>query len=449
VSDTATTENRLGVFTRDQVELLSTRKVEPEWAREQRMRAYESFESTPMPDTRPEEWRYTNISDLLRLEELEMAGEVRPAADITGLPEGLQTLIRDSGSSAARLTQVDSSVNHGDVPEDLRARGVIFMSLDQAVREHGELIRKYLGTAVTESEGKFAAMNGAFWAGGTFLYVPRDVKVELPLRSFRWMTAAKESVFGRTLIVAEPFSEVAVVDELGSDDFADRTLSNGAAEIFAGEGARVSYVSLQRWGAGVAHLSTDRLVAGRDAKITTLYVALGADVTRADVQCRLTSPGAHVDMLGLYIAEKSQHMDHETLQDHIAPHASSNLLFKGALNDEGRSVFRGLIRVHPGAQRTDAYQTNRNLILSDRARADSLPNLEIAADDVRCSHAATIGQLDQEEIFYLLSRGIPKHEAVRLVIFGFFGEVLDQLDLEEVRRELVTAIERKLYGSRD
>lgn len=443
--DTATEST--GIFTRDEVELLSTRKVEPDWARERRMRAFESFAATPMPDTRPEEWRYTRIADILKLDGMEMAEEVRPAGGVSDLPEGLRTLIEDAGDSSAQLMQVGSSVAYGDLPEELRAQGVILTSLDQAVREHGDLVGRYLGTAVTEDAGKFAAMNAAFWSGGTFLYVPKDVKVTLPIRSFRWLAGAKGAVFGRTLIVAEEFSDVSLVDEMGSDDFADQTLSNGAVEIFAGEGARVHYVSLQRWGSGVVHLTTDRLVAGRDAKITTLYVALGADVTRADVQCRLTSPGAHVDMLGLYIAEGSQHMDHETLQDHIAPHASSNLLFKGALMDEGRSVFRGLIRVHPKAQRTDAYQTNRNLILSSKARADSLPNLEIAADDVRCSHAATVGQLDQEEIFYLLSRGIPKKEAIRLVIFGFFGEVLDQLELDEVRDELVTAIERKLYGT--
>jgi Fe-S cluster assembly protein SufD len=235
-----------------------------------------------------------------------------------------------------------------------------------------------------------------------------------------------------------------VVEELGSDDVAQAALSVGAAEIFADDSAVVIYTQVQRYGRGVVHLATDRLVAGRDAKITTLYTSFGADVSRADVQCRMVAPGSHVDMLGLYIADGTQHFDNQTLQDHIAPHASSNLLFKGALNDSGRSVFRGLIRVHPKAQRTDAYQTNRNLILSDKARADSLPNLEIQADDVRCSHAATVGQLDEEEVFYLLSRGIPKSEAVRLVVFGFFGEVLEQLPLEEVKQELLRVVERKL-----
>jgi Fe-S cluster assembly protein SufD len=284
-----------------------------------------------------------------------------------------------------------------------------------------------------------------------FVYVPANVKVELPLRTYRWLGAAGTAGFGRMLVVAGENAEVVIVDELHSDDFDVQTLANGATEIFAEEGARVNWVRVQGWGANTVHLATDRLIAGRDARITTLNLTLGAEIARSDIQCVLQKPGAHVDMLGLYITDETQHFDHETLQDHVAPHASSNLLFKGALRGKGRSVFRGLIRVHPGAQRTDAYQTNRNLILSNDARADSLPNLEIAADDVRCSHAATVGQLDEEEIFYLLSRGIGKREAVRLVVFGFFAEVLDQLpdSLDGVRQELVGTIERKLFGLQD
>jgi Fe-S cluster assembly protein SufD len=448
VSDTtlATAAEPVGHFTRDQVEILSTRKVEPEWLRARRLKAHELFASLPTPDTRGEEWRYTDIGSLLRLEEIGIA-EDAVAASESDFPGGLRDLIGDAGVAAARLVQVDASVVSLDLPAELARQGVIFTSMENAVREHGELVERYLGTAIGEEDGKYAALNAALWTGGTFLYVPKNVRVEMPLRSFRWIAGEGAALFGRTLIVAEELSEIALVEELGSEASEAQTLSNGATEIFAAEGAKVTYVTLQRFGRGVVHLTTDRLVAGRDAKITTLYTALGSDVTRADIRCRLQAPGAHVDMLGLYIAEGTQHFDHETLQDHIAPHASSNLLFKGAITDRSRSVFRGLIRVHPKAQRTDAYQTNRNLILSNEARADSLPNLEIAADDVRCSHAATVGQLDQEEIFYLQSRGLPKMEAMKLVIFGFFGEVLDQLELEEVRKELVRAIERKLYGT--
>lgn len=448
MSDSIAVVENAGPFTRDQVEILTTARDEPEWLRTRRRKGHEAWATTPMPTGREEEWRYTDIAGVLKLDDLAVAEEVRAVPELSALPEGLRVLIEESGESSGRLVQIDASVVHRELPAELASQGVIFTSLEQAVREHGELVERYLGAGLGEDAGKFAALNDALWAGGTFLYVPKEVRVEVPVRSFRWLAGESGSLMGRTLIVAEPYSEVAVVDELASGGFEGQTFSNGAAEIFAGEGAKVTYVSLQRWGKGVVHLATDRLIAERDAKITTLYTTLGSDVTRADVKCRLKGPGAHVDMLGLYLAEGSQHFDHETLQDHIAPHASSNLLFKGALQDSSRSVFRGLIRVHPGAQRTDSYQTNRNLILSDKARADSLPNLEIAADDVRCSHAATVGQLDEDEIFYLLSRGIPKVEAIRLVIFGFFGEVLSQLELEEVRTELVRAIERKVYGKK-
>lgn len=445
MADTTVAENH-GVFTRDQAEILSTRKLEPDWLREQRLRAHDAFVAAPMPSTREEEWRYTDITRFLTFDGLGFAEEHAPVESAEALPEGLRSLIEASGTTAASLVQLDASVVRRELPDELQQQGIIFTSLEQAVREHPELVREYLGTAVNEEDGKFAALNTANWTGGTFLYVPKNARVELPVRSFRWISEAGSSLFGRTLIVAGENAEVALMDEVASADFEAQTFSNGGVEIFAAEGAKVTYVSLQRWGSGVVHLTTDRLVAGRDARITTLYTTLGSDVTRADIRCRLKAPGAHVDMLGLYLGEGSQHFDHETLQDHIAAHASSNLLFKGALHDETRSVFRGLIRVHPGAQRTDAYQTNRNLILSNQARADSLPNLEIAADDVRCSHAATIGQLDEEEIFYLLSRGIPRKEAMRLVIFGFFGEVLEQLELQEIREEVVEAIEHKLFG---
>jgi Fe-S cluster assembly protein SufD len=446
MSDSTATaaEQAVGALTRDQVKILAARKDEPEWLSEARLAAHAAFTAAPMPTTRDEDWRYTDIARVLKLDSLAFAEESAPVAGIEGLPAGLREVVEESGVTSARLAQVDASVVLREVPAELAAQGVVVASLDAAVREHEELVRRWLGTAITDEDGKFAALNSAYWTGGLFVFVPKNVRVEVPVRSYRWMTAAGSAQFGRTLVVAEQGAEVVIVDEVASPALERQTLSASAAELFAEEGAKVTYVSVQRWGAGVVHLATDRLVAGRDAKITTLYTTLGADVSRADVRCRLRAPGSHVDMLGVYVGQREQHFDHETLQDHVSPHASSNLLFKGALDDKSRSVFRGLIRVHPKAQRTDAYQTNRNLVLSAGARADSLPNLEIRADDVRCSHAATVGQLDEEEIFYLLSRCIPKSEAVRLVVFGFFAEVLDQLEHEGVRGELLRAVERKL-----
>lgn len=444
---TATAPAPVGVFTRDQAQILAARKLEPDWLADARLAAYDAFAAAPMPSRAQEDWRYSwqKLGKAVDFEAYAFPEERGPVATREQLPAALNALLgEDAGDGIARLAQVDASVVWRDVPEALAAQGVVVTSLEAAVREHPELVQRYLGTAVTTEIGKFAALNAAFWTGGLFVHVPRNVKVALPLRAYRWIGDAGTAVFGRTLVIAEAGAEVAVVDELASGDFGRTALHVGAAEIFADEGATVVYTSVQRFGRGVVHLQTDRLAAGRDARITMLYSTLGADFARVDAQCAMREPGSHVDMLGIYIAQGDQHFDHETLQDHIAPHASSNLLFKGALDDEARSVFRGLIRVHPRAQRTDAYQTNRNLVLSAKARADSLPNLEIQADDVRCSHAATVGQLDEEEVFYLLSRGIPKSEAVRLVVFGFFAEVLDQLPMEGVRTELLHAVERKL-----
>jgi Fe-S cluster assembly protein SufD len=442
VTHTSVAAESLGVFTRDQVEILSARKVEAEWLRLARQRAHGVFAETPMPTTEAEEWRYTDIGRMLRLDAFSFAEEAAPAI-VDALPAALRALIAEAGEGA-RAVQVDASVVLRDLPAELASQGVILMSLEGAAAEHPELVQRYLGSAVTPEEGKFAAMSSAFWSGGFFLYVPGNVRVETPVRLYRWLSGAGTAAFGRLLIVAEAGAEIAIVDELASDAMTSPTLSVSAAEIVAEEGARVTYVAVQRFGAGVSHLSTDRLVAGRDARITTLYATLGGDLSRADAQCRMQAPGAHVDMLGVYIAQGTQHFDNETLQDHIAPHASSNLLFKGRAAGHGSLVFRGLIRVHPKAQRTDAYQTNRNLLLSLARVPTRSPTWRSRRTTCAARMPPRWGSSDEEELFYLLSRGIPRSEAVRLVVFGFFGEVLDQLPLEGVRAELVRAVELKL-----
>jgi Fe-S cluster assembly protein SufD len=199
-------------------------------------------------------------------------------------------------------------------------------------------------------------------------------------------------------------------------------------------------------GKGAFHLAQQRTLAGRDATLDTLNLSFGASVSRVDLTAELRGPGANSDMLGLYFGDGNQHFDHNTRQDHIAPNTKSDLLYKGALDGHARAVFRGIIRVHKGAQQTDAYQTNRNLLLSEHARADSLPNLEIEADDVKCSHGATVGELDPEHLFYLMSRGLPRAQAERLVVMGFLGEVLSRLPLGGVVEKVTGIIESRLHG---
>ncbi|HIA74243.1 MAG TPA: Fe-S cluster assembly protein SufD, partial [Gemmatimonadetes bacterium] len=307
------------------------------------------------------------------------------------------------------------------------------------------LVSDYLSTgAVPAEEGKFAALNAALWSDGIFLYVPAGVQLDVPIRVTRWLSEPGIAQFGRVLILAESASRISYVDEILSDDFSLQTLTSNAVEVIAQDGAHVQYVAVQRLGRGVFYQSVQRTLAHRDATLDTLNVALGASVTRVDLNACLLGEGANSDMLGLYFGDNDQHFDFNTSQDHIAPHTTSNLLYKGALDAASRAVFRGIIRVQPKAQRTDAYQTNRNLLLSGNARADSLPRLEIEADDVKCSHGATIGELDSEATFYLMSRGLSRTQAERLVVLGFLGEVLSKLPLGGVVEKVTRVIKEKL-----
>ncbi len=434
---TKTMEGVTAAFNRDAV--VARTMNEPEWLKQRRLDAWGVYEDLALPTTKLEEWRYTDVS-LFKLEAMRLAEPAVGAA----IPAGARAM-QEGKEAAGRVLQVGASIVETWLDEALVAKGVLLMDLATAAREHPELVEQHLATdAVPAAAGKFAALNAALWTAGVFLYVPRGVRIDAPIRVARWIDESGIAVFPRTLIIADEGSHVAYVDEFASPDLEGASLSCGAVEVFARDGADVQYVALQRWGKGVRHLSMQKTIAGRDSNLDTLVVNLGASVARVDLGARLEGPGARSDMLGLYFATGDQHFDHNTRQDHVVPHATSDLLYKGALYDEAKTVFRGIIRVHPKAQRTDAYQTNRNLLLSPDAEAVTLPNLEIEADDVRCSHGATVGQLNEEELFYLMSRGLTRKQAERLVIFGFFGEVLERLPLPGVVEELRAAIEERI-----
>ena len=418
---------------------------EPVWLRERREHAWDVYERTPMPTTRLEEWRYTDLKKKLDLDALRLSDADTLSADPATWPERLREAMDEDREASGRIVIIDGHVVHADVDEKLAARGVIFESLHEAITNHEQLVREHLATeAVPAEEGKFAALNAALWIDGIFLYVPKGVRLERPVRVTRWLSEAGTAYFSRVLIVAEPESQISYVDEVLSDDFESQTYTSTVVELIARDGAQVQYVAVQRLGRGAFYQSVQRTLAQRDAKLDTLNVALGASVTRVDLNARLLGPGANSDMLGLYFGDGDQHFDFNTSQDHVAPNTSSDLLYKGALDGASRAAFRGIIRVLPGAQGTDAYQTNRNLLLSPESRADSLPNLEIEADDVKCSHAATVGQLDAEARFYLMSRGLSLIQAERLVVLGFLGEVLAKLPLGSVVDKVTRVIEQKL-----
>ncbi len=418
----------------------------PDWLRERREHAWSVYEDTPLPTTRSEEWRYTDLSRLIDLGSLRLLtpGDTDPDAARPGLLE--EAMVEDRAASGHSVL-VDGLTVQVDLEADLAAQGVVLTSLRSAVESHPDLLEEHLAVeALPPEEGKFQALNAALWTDGVFLYVPKGVRLELPVRATRWLSQAGSAVCTRTLVIAEAGSQVSYVEELLSDDMNERTLVSAGVEIIAKDGAQVQYVSIQRAGRRVFCQSAQRTLAHRDSTLDTLNVSLGGSVSRVDLNARLLGPGANSDMLGLYFGDEDQHFDHNTSQDHVAPNAGSDLLYKGALDGSSHAVFRGVIRVHPGAQGTDAYQTNRNLLLSDEARANSLPNLEIEADDVKCSHGATVGQLDAEALFYLLSRGMSRYQAERLVVIGFLGDVLSRLPLGGVVEKVTKAIERKLQA---
>ena len=418
---------------------------EPDWLRERRAHAWAVYENTPMPTTKLEEWRYTDLKKTLDLEPLRLP-EAGPAPDDpSAWPGRLRATMDEDREASGHIVVIDGHVVHTDLDPELASRGVVLSSLHESVHAHEELVQQHLATeAVPPEDGKFAALNAALWADGIFLYVPKGVQLEQPVRVTRWLSEAGAAYLSRVLIVAENASRVSYVDEVVSDDFAEQTFTSTGVEVIAREGAHVQYVAVQRLGRGAFYQSVQRTLAGRDATLDTLNVGLGASVSRVDLNARLLGPGANSDMLGLYFGDDSQHFDFNTSQDHLTPNTASDLLYKGALDGASRAIFRGIIRVHPGAQRTDAYQTIRNLLLSPDARADSLPNLEIEADDVKCSHGATVGALDAEAKFYLMSRGLDRVQAERLVVLGFLGEVLARLPLGGVVEKVTRVIERKL-----
>lgn len=430
-------------ITEETVKALSSFKDEPSWLAEKRLSAWRAFENLPMPTLRDEAWRYTDISDVRIEDFLPYA----PGSDVTSegeLPDAVQRLIEEGEENSALLVQHNSETAFSRVDEGLSRKGVVFTDLHTALREHEDIVREKLFGLVPEDYDKFAALCAAGFSGGSFLYVPRGVDVEVPIQSYRWMDVIG-SIMPRTLVVVEEGASVTYIDEYASADTEDPAFSNGAVELYVGEGANLRYISLQNWERNVLHFNTIRSQTEKDATINSLVVSLGSQLSRTNVEAGLTAPGGDSEMLGLYFADQNQVLDHHTLQDHISHNAHSDLLYKGALRDESIAVFSGLIRVEPGAQKTDAYQTNRNLILgTDDAFAVSLPNLEIMADDVKCSHGSTTGQVDDVELFYLMSRGIPRAEAEKLVVFGFFGEVTSRIPLKGLKEKLDRAIEGKI-----
>lgn len=428
-------------FTKPDVEVLSATLKEPEWVLQKRLEAWKWFESLELPHEKLELWRYTNLLQLKF--KLDKFSPARPES-ATSITPDQEELVEREGERAGYVIQRDADIALSEITPAAHESGVILTDLNTAIRDHGELVQNYLSKQFSPDEGIFKALHLALFAGGTFLFVPKNVKVVLPFESQRWIDKSASAVFPHTLIVVEDGAEVVYFERFHSTELAEPSLSVGASEVSLGRGARLTLVTLQEYTEQVWHFHAARTSAGEDSVVKNLIVALGGRFSRSEVETSMKGDNIKTEMLGLYFAEHGQHFDFRTLQDHVAPKCTSDLLYKGALKDNSRAVYSGIIRVHEGAAKTDAYQANRNLVLSDHAKADSKPELEILNNDVRCTHGASVGQINKEEIFYLESRGIPAAEAQRLIVSGFFEEVVGRVEIDEVRNVLVEAIQRKL-----
>lgn len=410
---------------------LSQRGYLPAWWLDIKKAAWNQFLALPLPSRTDETWRFSNLKGL------DLAGFTVPEDHAQQIPN--HSSFPQSAEIVFSNRQV---VARSHVSADLAAKGVVFAPLDEALQTHGDLLRQYYQKhpAKLGSE-KFVALNTALTVAGAFLYVPADVEIVLPLVVQHTLTGNNVSVFPHTIVVLGPRAKATLVEFFVSGGGpAERQLVAGVNDLHAAEGAQLTYVGAQHWSQETLAFQINSIAVERDARVLALNLHLGGRQARHESHSRLLGPGAHSEMLALTVATGSQEFDQRTLQTHVSPHTTSNLLYKNALLDTAKTIFSGLIIVEPDAQKTDAYQKNRNLMLSDEAEAHSLPGLEIQANDVKCSHGSTSARIDAEQEFYLQARGINPTEAKRLLVSAFFEEVLNKLENEDLHAALTALI---------
>lgn len=434
----------------------------PEWLTAKRQQGLDLFTSLEVPTEQVEAWKYTRVD--VDFDALQPHPKRESISDTAKLPASVQKRLQSTDAGAFLVLDGPDVVYRTELPAELREKGVIFTDLKTAVEQHADKVQQYLysvvpaevpddttiaapGTTPSKSpdpsEGKFSALAAALWTNGAFVYVPRGVEVELPLGSFRVMSEAGTYTATRTLVVAEENAQVTFIDEQDSEDLAG-TYAIGAVELVVKQGARLRYVSIQNWGKGVTHIQRQRGDVDKGGTLNSLVVTMGGTLSRTEMQSYLRGEGADSEMLALYFASQDQHFDHYTLQHHAAAHAHSDLLYKGVNSDESVGVFSGMIKVDLNAQKTDAYQKHRTLMLSSEARNFSVPQLEINANDVRCSHGSTTGPVDQEALFFLRSRGISKEQAEKMLVTAFLEDVLSRLPLQSVVKYIEGIIAEKV-----
>ncbi len=459
--------SQTNTIARERVDSLASLNGEPAWLRQLRIDAWEAYLQTAMPTGRDEEWHRTEIDalHLTNLQAVDLAKETMVKGN--NVPGWLADGLHSIGAAAV----ISEGVFGLDQPltKELTNQGVIFSSLKEAWQKHAELLRPLLescaatagdGTSLLKcsstSSSKFGLMNRALFNAGAFLYVPKNVTVQAPfvystnlgsLPSFNHQGIA---IFPRLIVVLESNSKASVVHVMTSTQpdkpNAVESLVNSSVEVFVNNGAKLDYLELQSFGSDIFAISRTDNEIERDGTLSSLTVALGGLQLKSDIETRLVGPGASSDVEGIIFGDKQEHYSFNTIQAHDAPSTRSNIDFKVALKDQSTSIYQGIIKVDKVAQKTDAYQSNKNLLLGQEAKADSIPKLEILADDVKCSHGATVGPVDKEQLFYLMSRGLSASQAEELIVGGFFGQVLEKCTISGAGAWIDALIVDKIYN---
>jgi Fe-S cluster assembly protein SufD len=442
MTDTLVSDKIAG-FSQDAFDSFIAARDEPAWLTEIRRNAWRRFAELPMPSTHDEEWMRTDI----RLFKLDRYHLPNPAPHER--PEYPHALLAAGVELGGRAASVDSRSVVGELDPKWTKQGVLFGSLDRLVSEHGELLRPFFERQViNRDKDKFSALNAACWSGGPLLYVPKGVRIDQPLHSLAALADGGTDL-AKIMVILEPGAEATLLSETASVHPQGGGLHCGSIELIVEQGARLRYVNLQNWGHEVWHFAHQKAHVGREGRLQWTIGALGAKLAKVNQHVAMTGPDAEVQVNGVMFTEGRQHLSYNTHQHHVAPYCKSDLLYKAALQDRSRTVWRGMIKVDRNAQRTDGYQRNDNLMLSRDARADSIPGLEIEADDVRCTHGSTSGRVDESQIFYAMTRGYTRREAVRMIVTGFFQQVFDRITIESVRDALGEAIGRRVRDIRE
>jgi Fe-S cluster assembly protein SufD len=400
--------------------------------------AWQVYKRLGFPTSADEAWRRTDIHDLA-IETFHTGLDGKHVS----VPSNLLEPLTDSRHGGQIILSQDPS--QITLEKELQERGVIFTDLQTAYQMYPEKVDRVLGKLINLEEDKFGALAAAMARKGIFLYVPKNVKISTPLHSLFWASGENAVFFTHYLVYLDDGAEVTYVHESSSPDHVEgQNMHSGLMEIFVGQEAKLTFVELQSWGDNVWNFTHERINVERNGSVDWIFGALGSRLTKNFSDLNLVGEGSTGKMSGFYFTQGKQHLDHDTQQNHFAPHTTSDLLFKGALIGESRSVWQGMIYVAPNASKTDGYQANRNLVLDRRARADSIPGLEILTDDVRCTHGATVGKIDQEQIYYLESRGLRRTDAERLIVEGFFDPIMQRIPFDGVKNRFQRAIIEKM-----